>query len=81
MDFGEIFMRMLFGIIVGVALTVSVAWISDSLATGTSITTGSNSAIVEHRNMVNWDVVGDNARLARERLQSAWDRLSRKAES
>ena len=68
-------MRVLFGIILGVALTVSVAFISDTWSTGPA-TTGSGSATVEHRNMVNWDVVGDNTRIARERLHAAWNRLS-----
>jgi hypothetical protein len=73
-NFGEIFMRVLFGIILGVALTVSVAFISDTWSTGPT-TNGSGSATVEHRNMVNWDVVGDNTRIARERLNAAWNRL------
>jgi hypothetical protein len=70
-------MRVLFGIILGVALTVSVAFISDTWSTGPSATTGSGAAVVEHRNMVNWDVVGDNTRIARERLHAAWERLTR----
>ena len=61
-------MRVLFGIILGVALTVGVAFISDTWSTGAAVTTGSGTAAVEHRNMVNWDVVGDNTRIARERL-------------
>ncbi len=68
-------MRVLFGIILGVALTVSVAFISDTWSTGAAVTTGSGAAVVEHRNMVNWDVVSDNTRIARERLHAAWDRL------
>jgi hypothetical protein len=69
-------MRVLFGIILGVALTVSVAFISDTWSTGPS-TTGSSTATEEHRNMVNWDVVGDNTRIARDRLQAAWNRIVR----
>ena len=57
-------MRVLFGIILGVALTVGVAFISDTWTTGPATTTGSGSAVVEHRQMVNWDVVGDNMRIA-----------------
>ena len=71
-------MRVLFGIILGVALTVSVAFISDTWATGPSTTTGSGSAVVEHRNMVNWDVVGDNTRITRERMREAWTKISHK---
>jgi hypothetical protein len=72
-------MRMLFGIILGVALTVGVAFITDSWGTAPA-TTGSGSAVVQ-RNMVNWDVVGDNMRVARERLHEAWTRISHKVAS
>jgi hypothetical protein len=71
-------MRVLFGIMLGVALTVSVAFLSDTWATGPSTTTGSGSAVVEHRNMVNWDVVGDKMRVARERAGEAWAKISHK---
>jgi hypothetical protein len=71
-------MRVLFGILLGVALTVSVAFISDTWATGPATTTGSNSAVVEHRKMVNWDVVADNTRVARERMREAWTKISHK---
>jgi hypothetical protein len=46
-------MRVLFGIILGVALTVCAAFISDSMTTGPATTTGAGSAVVEHRQMVN----------------------------
>ena len=74
-------MRVLFGIILGVALTVSVAFISDTWNTGPATTTGSGSAVVEHRQMVNWDVVGDNMRIAQERAREAWIKLSQKVTS
>ena len=74
-------MRFLFGIIVGVALTVSVAFLSDTWSTDPSTTNGTGSAVVEHRNMVNWDVVSDNMRIVRERANEAWTRLSQKVTS
>ncbi len=75
-------MRVLFGIILGVALTVSVAFLSDTWSTGPSTATnGSNSSVVEHRHMVNWDVVGEKVRIARERAQEAWTKLSQKVSS
>jgi len=74
-------MRVLFGIILGVALTVSVAFISDTWATGPATTTGSGSAVAEHRPMVNWDVVNTNMRIAQERAREAWNNLSRKVTS
>ena len=72
-------MRVLFGIILGVALTVSVAFLADTWATGPS-TTGT-SASVEQRNMVNWNVVGERMRVARERAREAWITLSQKVTS
>ena len=74
-------MRVLFGIILGVALTVSVAFISDTWTTGPATTTGSGSAAAAHRQMVNWDVVGDNIRIAQERVREAWMKLSHKVTS
>ena len=73
-------MRMLFGIVVGVMLTVGVAFIADSAA-GPGATTGSGSATLDHRRMVNWDVVGDNVRIARERANEVWARISHKIAS
>ena len=73
-------MRVLFGIILGAALTVSIAFIADTRSAGPATTTGSGS-VVEHRQMVNWDVVGENMRIARERLHGAWTKLSQKAAS
>ena len=74
-------MRVLFGIILGVALTVGVTFIADSWTATSSTTSGSASAAVEHRGMVNWDVVGDNFRVARERVRETWTALSRKVAS
>ena len=73
-------MRFLFGIILGVALTIGVAFIADSWGTDGS-TNGSSSTAVEHRKMVNWDVVGENMRIARERMQETWTRISHKIAS
>ena len=72
-------MRVLFGIILGVALTVSVAFISDTWTTGPATTTGSGSATAAHRQMVNWDVVGDNMRIARERAARGMEKQFPKA--
>jgi hypothetical protein len=79
---GELTMRVFFGMILGVALTVGVAFISDTLANDPAATTGSSSTVtLEHRQVVNWDVVGDKMRVARERIHAAWARLSKKLES
>jgi hypothetical protein len=75
-------MRVFFGVVLGVVLTVGVAFVSDTLANDPPTTTGSASTItVDHRQMVNWDVVGDKVRIARERIHAAWKRLSQKLES
>ena len=71
-------MRVLLGIILGVMLTVGVAYISDNGRSDPAMTTGSGSTTVAHRPMVNWDVVGDNMRIARERAREAWIMLSHK---
>jgi hypothetical protein len=74
-------MRLLFGIVLGVALTVSVAFLTDTWSSGPSTATdGSSSAVVE-RKMVNWDVVGEKMRIARERAHEAWSKLSQKVSS
>ena len=71
-------MRLLFGIILGIVLTIGVAFISDTWTSGpATTTTGSASATVEHRTMVNWDVVGENLRIVRQRARGAWSKLSR----
>ena len=73
-------MRVLFGIVLGVALTIGAAFIVDSWETPGS-TNGSSSTAVEHRKMVNWDVVGDNMRVARERMRETWTKISHKIAS
>jgi hypothetical protein len=78
---GEFLMRTLFGIILGAALTVSVVFIADTWTTGPSTTTTGSSTAVEHRGMVNWDVVGDNLRILRDRAQQTWTTLSHKVTS
>jgi hypothetical protein len=78
-DIGEVIMRVLFGILLGVALTVSVAFIADTWTTGPTsgpTTTGSASGTAVHRNMVNWDVVGEQMHGARVRLHEAWNKIS-----
>lgn len=72
-------MRVLFGIILGAALTVGVAYIADNWTPAAS-TTGSGST-VSHRAMVNWDVVGENMRVVQNRAREAWTTLSQKVSS
>ena len=74
-------MRVLFGIILGVALTVGVAFLSDTWSTGPTTTTGSASAVVEQHQMVNWHLVGERMRIVRDRATATWNSLSRKVVS
>jgi hypothetical protein len=62
-------MRLLLGIILGAALTILGAYISDSLTTGPALTSASTT---QQRMMVNWDVVGDNWQHFRNRVQDEW---------
>jgi hypothetical protein len=73
-------MRVLFGIILGVALTIGAAFVSDTWSTS-SVATTATGTTVEHRQMVNWDVVNDNFRVAQERVRETWINLSRKVTS
>jgi len=69
-------MRLLLGIIIGALLTVSVVFIADNWTTEPTKTTGT----VEHRTMVNWDVV-DELRIVRRRAHEMWTKLSHKVAS
>ena len=71
-------MRVLFGIILGVILTIGVAFISDSWTNGPATSGSLEPGMVEHRTMVNWDVVGDNVRIVSQRAREAWSKLSHK---
>ncbi len=70
-------MRVLFGIILGIALTVGVAFVHDSWTP--PATTG--ATVTDQRAMVNWDVVGDSLRRVGQRAREAWTALSQKVAS
>lgn len=72
-------MRLLFGIVVGAALTVGAAYIYDMRVTSAE-TTGSATTMA-HRPMVNWDVVGQNWTTVQRRARDAWTALSHKITS
>jgi len=71
-------MRLLFGMILGALLTVGVAYVSDTWSSGPATTNGSVPGATDHRPMVNWDIVGDNLRIASQRAREAWSTLSHK---
>ena len=67
-------MRLLFGIILGVFLTIGSAYVYD--ASTAPLATSSTQAGVEGRPMVNWDVVRSNWRGWSSGVRSTWDRLA-----
>ena len=58
-------MRLLFGIILGAALTVGAAYISDASKSGP-----------DARPMVNWDVVGKNVDALTVMIKQGWAKLT-----
>ena len=62
-------MRLLFGIILGVALTIGGAYVADTAAKPAS-------SSVEHRPMVNWDVVGRNFDSLTTMIKQGWAKLT-----
>lgn len=67
-------MRLFLGIILGIVLTLGVAYVHDS-----TLPTASASAPVE-RPMVNWDVVRDNVSALAARARDQWARLTAPSE-
>ena len=63
-------MRVLFGIILGVLLTIGGAYLYDSRTMATANANG------VHRTMVNWDVVGTKWNRLTERARAEWVRLA-----
>jgi hypothetical protein len=67
-------MRYLLGIIVGVILTIGVAYLYDASTSGPSNAAAQTS--VDQRPMVNWDVVGRNWQSLSLGVRNTWDRLA-----
>lgn len=64
-------MRFIFGVIIGVLITVGYAWVHDSSATTDMVgRTGENAR------MVNWDVVNRDVNGLSEQVRTGWDRLT-----
>jgi hypothetical protein len=64
-------MRVLFGIILGILLTIGGAYLYDSH--NAAATAGANSL---QRPMVNWDVVGNKWNRLTDRARAEWVRLA-----
>jgi hypothetical protein len=67
-------MRFLLGIIVGVTLTIGVAYLSDASTSGPSNAAAQTG--VEQRPMVNWDVVSRNWQSLSLGLSNTWNKLA-----
>jgi heme O synthase-like polyprenyltransferase len=66
-------MRVFFGMILGVLLTVGAAYVHDA---GTVQDSVSNLPRTEQRPMVNWDVVAENWHQLSARLRQQWEKIS-----
>jgi hypothetical protein len=62
---GRRVMRFIFGIIVGAALTIGGAYVSDTSKSG-----------ADSRRMVNWDVVGQNVDALTVFIKQSWAKLT-----
>ncbi len=62
-------MRLLLGMILGAALTVGAAYVSDTA-------TKSPGSGIESRPMVNWDVVGKNFDSVTAMIKQGWNKLT-----
>jgi hypothetical protein len=71
-------MRVFLGMILGVLLTLGVAFVHDTWSTGPSTTTGSSSPTLVQRKMVNWDVVDENWQTLQRRAREGWNALAQK---
>lgn len=61
-------MRFLMGVIVGIVLTITAAFIADSLAT-------ESAPGAEPRQIVNWDVARDELHEFTESIRAGWNKL------
>ena len=68
-------MRFFFGIVVGVFLTIGVAYVSDASLPGATTTGAATQTSVE-RPMVNWDVVSANWHHFTVGVRSTWNKLA-----
>jgi hypothetical protein len=67
-------MRLLLGIILGVILTIGVAYLSDASTSGP--TNAATQTSVEQRPMVNWDVVSKNWQSLSLGVRNTWNKLA-----
>ena len=64
-------MRLLFGIILGIAITLGVAFLHDN-----NVPPDPPSSAAAERQIVNWDILGDVARDQMAGIRRLWNRLT-----
>ncbi len=67
-------MQTIFGFILGVAITIGVAYVHDASITAPTVSATAPAPTVE-RQMVNWDVVGTNWREFKATVSQSWRKL------
>jgi hypothetical protein len=66
-------MQTIFGFIIGVAVTIGVAYLHDASITAPTVSTG--NTVTTERQMVNWDVVGTNWQELKTNVTNGWRKL------
>jgi hypothetical protein len=66
-------MQTIFGFIIGVAVTIGVAYLHDASITAPTVNSG--TTVTTDRQMVNWDVVGNNWRELKTNVSQGWRKL------
>ena len=66
-------MQTIFGFIIGVAVTIGVAYLHDASITAPAV--NANNTVTTERQMVNWDVVGNNWRELKTNVSNGWRKL------
>jgi hypothetical protein len=69
-------MRVFFGIILGILLTIGGAYIFDSATAGTDVSAAEAPATRLDRPMVNWDVVDRRWQQLEGRVRRGWAKLA-----
>lgn len=66
-------MQTIFGFIIGVAVTIGVAYLHDASITAPTVNAG--NTVTTERQMVNWDVVGTNWQELKTNVSNGWRKL------
>lgn len=66
-------MRVIFGMILGAALTIGGAYVHDAMFAPSQASPAPMQT--SQRQVVNWDVLNANARIAKTIVREQWDRL------